>query len=307
MNEITPKVHIGIPVHNGESYIQEALDSVLAQTFRDFEVIISDNASTDRTEEICRRYTQKDARISYYRNEKNIGAAPNFNRVLDLATAPYFQWFAHDDILAPQFLKKCVEILNNHPEIVLCHSKVKEIDASGQFIQKYPFLFNGTDDKAFKRIKYQIKGHQCYEVFGLMRREVLLQTAKMGNYAGGDAVLLVRLNLIGKFYEIPEYLFFSRRHSTQSGTMKKDFQQWAHWFDPKNKRKINFPYWRIFSEYYKSVKQSHLRGKDRVFTYFYVWKWCGQRWRLLSKDIIKAVLQLLSVLYLKILKSRRQF
>src|SRR5690242_6344650 len=104
MGTTSPKVSIGLPVYNGERFLAEAIDSVLAQTFTDFELIISDNASTDRTPEICKAYAEKDSRIRYYRNEENQGASWNFNRVFELSRGMCFQWLAHDDYIAPGFL-----------------------------------------------------------------------------------------------------------------------------------------------------------------------------------------------------------
>ena len=105
------KLTIGLPVYNGDNFLEECLESILAQTFRDFKLIISDNASTDRTESICRRFAENDPRVKYYRNEKNIGAAPNFNRVFELSNTEYFKWIAHDDVHKPDFVEQCVHIL----------------------------------------------------------------------------------------------------------------------------------------------------------------------------------------------------
>jgi glycosyltransferase involved in cell wall biosynthesis len=124
------KVSIGLPVFNGENYLEAAVDSILAQTFKDFELIISDNASTDRTQEICQRYCGRDSRVRYFRSEQNHGAAWNFNRVFELASGEYFKWAAHDDMIAPDFLQKCVAVLDEDPTVVLCHSQV-------QFINEY--------------------------------------------------------------------------------------------------------------------------------------------------------------------------
>ncbi len=92
-----PTVNIGMPVYNAENYLQGALDSLLAQDYGDFDLLISDNASTDRTQEICLDYTARDRRVRYQRNGRNIGAADNFNRVLEPACGKYFMWAAHDD------------------------------------------------------------------------------------------------------------------------------------------------------------------------------------------------------------------
>nr|MDJ0569288.1 glycosyltransferase family 2 protein [Pleurocapsa sp. MO_192.B19] len=128
MNQNQPLVSIGMPVYNGERYLENALNSILAQTFRDFELIISDNGSTDKTEEICRQYANVDRRIRYFRNEQNLGAGWNFDRVAQLATGKYFKWACHDDLCALEFLQRCIEILEQAPNIVLAYPKTLIID-----------------------------------------------------------------------------------------------------------------------------------------------------------------------------------
>src|SRR3954470_1068595 len=98
MSERRPRVSIGLPVYNGQRFLAPAVSSLLAQTFADFELVICDNASTDDTEAICRRFAERDPRVRYHRNEQNVGAAPNFNRALALSTGQYFKWAAHDDL-----------------------------------------------------------------------------------------------------------------------------------------------------------------------------------------------------------------
>lgn len=111
--DVAPRVSIGLPVYNGQQYLRQALDSLLAQTFHTFEVIISDNASNDATPEICRDYAACDPRIRYVRHDVNRGAAWNFNYVFGLARGVYFKWHAHDDMLEPTFLEQCVTILDH--------------------------------------------------------------------------------------------------------------------------------------------------------------------------------------------------
>src|SRR5689334_10548773 len=103
-----PKVSVGLPVYNGQRYVRHALESLRRQEFEDFEVVISDNASTDQTGEICAEYVARDARFRYFRNETNIGASPNYNRTFELARGEYFKWCAHDDVCLPGFLSKCM-------------------------------------------------------------------------------------------------------------------------------------------------------------------------------------------------------
>ena len=112
MDERVAAVSVGLPVYNGARYLPAAIDSLLSQTFEDFELIISDNGSTDETERICRGYAARDPRVRYVRSDVNRGLLWNFRNVLELARAPRFKWMAHDDICAPEFLRRCMEELD---------------------------------------------------------------------------------------------------------------------------------------------------------------------------------------------------
>ena len=114
-----PQVSIGMPVYNGEKYIRQAMDSLLAQDYKNFELIISDNASTDRTQDICLDYEAQDRRVRYYRNEINMGATWNFNRVFDLSRGNYYMWASHDDYWDPRYLQSCLEAFETSDAIVL--------------------------------------------------------------------------------------------------------------------------------------------------------------------------------------------
>src|SRR5215831_2826377 len=124
----TPLLSVGLFVYNGERFLEEALRSILDQTFTDFELIISDNASTDRTGEIAEAYSKRDDRIRYHRSEKNMGAGWNARRVYELATRKYFKWAAVDDLVEPDFLRRCVEVLERDSGSVLAHTRTKEVD-----------------------------------------------------------------------------------------------------------------------------------------------------------------------------------
>ncbi len=132
MRNSLPYVSIGLPVYDGERFLAETLDSLLAQTFEDLELIISDNASTDRTQEICKDYLAKDRRIRYYRNDQNLGAARNYNRVFELSTGKYFKWAAHDDLCASALTERCVEVLDSEPSAVMCYARTIIIDEHGK-------------------------------------------------------------------------------------------------------------------------------------------------------------------------------
>ena len=112
------------------------------KTFQDFEIIVSDNASTDHTAEICRSFAERDPRIRYHRNEKNLGAIPNYNRAFELSRSPLFKWAADDDLYHPHYLDTCVGILDECPDVILAHSKTAFVDDRGEFFAVDPATEN---------------------------------------------------------------------------------------------------------------------------------------------------------------------
>jgi len=258
-----PKVSIGLPVYNGERFIAEALDSVLAQTFEDYELIILDNASTDQTPEICRTYLAKDRRIRYYRNDQNIGAARNFNLAFELSIGEYFKWLADDDICAPRYLERCVEILDKDPSVVLSYPKVRLINENGNLIYVAPSCLARTESS-----EPQVRFHNvlmdafwCFEVFGLIRADVLRKTSRIGTYYGSDKVLLAELSLLGRFKEIDEELFLRRCHSRQSTNLT--VKEKAAWIDPLSKRVIPFQV-EAFMGYLAAVQKANLSSTQQL-------------------------------------------
>src|SRR5262252_1770513 len=165
----TPLVSVGLFVYNGERFIEEALISILNQTFTDFELIISDNASTDRTGKIAEAYAKRDNRIRYYRSEKNMGAGWNAQRVYELATGKYFKWAAVDDLLEPDLLRRCVEILERDPGCMVAHARTKEVDENGTLIKNYvtPTKTNYDDPVARFREMLLSGGDRCYQIYGV--------------------------------------------------------------------------------------------------------------------------------------------
>ena len=255
-----PKVSIGMPVYNGERFLGEALDSMLSQTYSDFELIISDNASTDNTDEICISYAKKDKRIRYYRNEKNLGAAWNYNRVFILSKGEYFKWATHDDICNSNFLCRCVKILDEKPSAILSFSKTVIIDENGNRVKIYDDKLNLNSPDPVRRFKGFIfrSAGECNAVFGLIRSSLLEKTPLIGNYNGSDIILLANLALLGKFYEISEELFYRRDHPGTSGRANPTASKEAAWFDPMKKSKIVFPTWRRLLEYIRIIVRSEL-------------------------------------------------
>ena len=186
-----PRVSIGLPVYNGADYLEAALDSIQAQTFGNFEVIICDNGSTDATESICRRYAEGDERVRYHRNERNLGAAKNYNCTLKLARAPYFRWACHDDRLAPRCLEACVEVLDTHPRVVCAYSLTQMIDAEGEPIEEPGWIrdLHLVDQSPSERFAHYLRAYRWGgdggQLFGLMRTDVLRASVELWQHPDG--------------------------------------------------------------------------------------------------------------------------
>ena len=297
VNSKKPRVSIGMPVFNGEKYLTDALNSILAQTFEDFEVIISDNASTDSTQAISQTFVAKDPRIRYYRNQKNIGAMPNFNHAFELSSGEYFKWAAYDDILSPEFLQKSVMVLDQNPSVVLCYSWTKLINDQGEIYDDYPHngKYNAESLKSYKRFNDIINfSHWCIQDLGLIRASALKKTPLYESYTASDRVLLARLCLDNQFYEIPEYLFYYRRHALQSYNMVNrgpSLLLYAAWNDPAYTNRIMLPVWMLYGGFFKTVNESSLTMYERLRCYLslLVWPTQNRQAQRMLKDVILAV------------------
>lgn len=301
MKKEYPKVSIGLPVYNGENFISEAIESVLAQTMTDFEIIITDNASTDNTQRICEEYAARDSRIKYFRNEQNLGAAPNFNYAFELSKGEYFKWLAHDDIIAPTFLQKCSEVLDTDPSVVLVFPRTNVINSAGSVIKEYDFEVKTNSDVPHVRFAdLVLVGHLCYEIFGLIRWSALQKTHLMGAYGHGDGVLLARLSLEGRFYQVPEALLLVRDHNEQSMAVydegndygRPDYHAYSVWFDSSKANKIILPNWTIFSEFNKAILQSSVSLGEKLRSFYQMLRWTKRHWHFMFKDLVVAARQI---------------
>jgi glycosyltransferase involved in cell wall biosynthesis len=289
-----------------------AIESILAQTFTDFELIIGDNASSDATASICRQFAQRDPRIQFHTSTRNVGPAENFNRCFELARGEYFRWHAHDDLVAPQYLQRCVAVLDAHPDVVNCHSRTRVIDEDGEIVGDYDFRTSTSHARPHVRfgrlINVSHRRHVGYEIFGLMRRDVMRSVPRQGAYSHADRVFLVRMSLRGRFHEVDEYLFLARRHASQSmqqqpgGTLRHRLARWIgagplpppEWWDASKKDKITFPDWRLLREYQASVRDAPLPAAERLCCEMYVGLWVLKYWPKLARDVVFAGERLLT-------------
>lgn len=230
-NNIRSKVALGMPVYNGEKFLRRRLDSLLIQTFTDFELIISDNASTDSTPIICEEYAKKDKRVRYIRQKKNMGVTWNFNFVLREAKSDYFAWVASDDIIAQDFIEKNLRVLESNSNCVASISKITPYDspiddfksnpidaAFKNFIKKLRCYFktvdvlqiNGTYEN---RARIYLKNSTCKVIYSLFRTDKLQQSIVDEPFVGNDWAIFLSSLKHGDLYVIDEVLM----HEFESG------------------------------------------------------------------------------------------
>lgn len=209
-----PRVSIGLPVFDGERYLDATIRSILGQSFRDLELIVCDNASTDATAAICQAHAARDTRLVYHRQPRNLGAGPNYDDAFHRARGRFFKWAAHDDLLAPDYLDRAVAALEAVPEAVLCTTGITEIGPQGEVLRRYANRFPGIDspDPA-RRLGAVIHAtHQCEDFFGLFRREALIGSGLHGTTPGSDRVLLAEMALRGPWVQVEAPVFLHREH-----------------------------------------------------------------------------------------------
>lgn len=262
----SPTVSIGLPVNNGEQFIDEAIKSVLRQSYTDFELVISDNASTDGTQEICSEYADRDDRIRYVRSVRNRGAAWNFNRVFELSRAPYFKWLNHDDYWDSVMLERSVGVLETAPsDVVLCYPKTVFIDEYGSVTEYYEDNLDLRCAYPAQRLGSLIRNlRRCNALFGLMRARDLERTRLLGAYIDADRTLLAELSMIGQFWELDERLFMRRMHpqgSTFANTTRQESMGW--WNPAKKRQQVHLPNWRLLMEHVRGIQHVPLRSADR--------------------------------------------
>ena len=265
-----PSVSVGLPVYNGEKYLRDALDSILTQDFDDFELIISDNASTDNTSIICQSYVSRDKRIRYFRNATNIGAAPNHNRVFELATGTYFKWAAHDDVCKPHMLRRCVDILEHAPpSVALVYPRFELIDNNGDVIElEFGFLsIDARHERPHKRLSLVLsRVGMGTPMYGLMRAEVLRKTRLIDSFCRSDYVLLAELSMLGELWEVPETLLSRRLHAGHSAVVNPTRRALTAWLDPSAGTKWDpLPLReRLVCEYFRSACRLPMKRLDRM-------------------------------------------
>ena len=260
----SPRVSIGLPVYNGERYVANAIEAIQAQDFGDWELIISDNASTDATAEICQRYAETDPRIRYVRGVVNRGASWNYNITFWLARGEMFRWNAHDDLCDPTMLRKCVEALDANPDAILAYAWTRFIGDEGEPLREVDDRLKVTAAQPHLRLKSLMRNlRDSNAVFGVIRRSELAKTRLILPFHPSDVPLLYELSLLGPFAEVPEHLFYRRMHvgaSLKANISRRDRMKW---YDPSAGRGL-FLGARLLRTHIDGIRRAEIpRGQKR--------------------------------------------
>lgn len=263
-----PLVTIGMPVYNSERYLPHALDSLLGQTYGDFVMVISDNASTDCTAEICQDYARRDARVQYFRNPVNVGMTGNFNRVFELTRTKYIKWSTADDFSAPEMLADALPIMEADPSIAVCYPQTVIVDAEGTVQDYYRDQLHLMQEDPAERFWQLVENIGLVNHhLGLLRCDTVRRTRLFAKHVSADIGFLAELSLYGKFYEVRKPQFFRRFHEDSSSWKRggaKQEEQDARRFHAANVRRVPFNTWRFHASFSKSVLRSPLRTSQKA-------------------------------------------
>lgn len=260
-----PRLTIGLPVFNGEQYLAESLDALLGQTYEDYVLVISDNASTDHTAEICRSYLKQDSRIRYLRQPHNIGAAPNHNLLARECRTELFKWASADDLYARDLLKHCVATLDEYPGAVLAHSWTAAIDGADRLTQALPYPLTTDSASAPERFRSLLFGAagdglggdadddygviRADDFYGVMRTDVLRRVRPHDSYYYADRTFMAEIVLQGPFQQTPEWLYFRRDHPDRAQHSHPTVRSRCANLDPRRASRLRHPATRLLGEY----------------------------------------------------------
>ena len=260
-----PLVSIAIPAYNCERYIAQSIESLLNQSFGDFELVISDNASTDGTEAVCRRYAAQDARVRYVRRSENIGGPGNFRYVFSLCVGKYHKWSTADDHWHPDFVREAVAVLDARPDVVLCYPKTQLIDADGNKIEDYDDNLELDADSARQRHRDLFNRiGLCNAHLGLLRRDAMQKTGLIASHLGSDVDFLAEMVLLGKFHVLPDVRFYRRFHAASSSWARGDAKHQSAYYAPKAKRMSSVGTWKRFGFQLGLIARSPASAADKL-------------------------------------------
>lgn len=240
------KVTVGMPAYNGEKFIADAIQCVLDQSYKDLVLLISDNASTDATEDICRDLAGRDERIVYVRHEKNLGATANYNFLAQQASSEYFKWHSCNDLLSRDMIERCVAALDAHDDVALVYAKTRLFVESLADARAYGEDPLADQDNALHRFIHVIDDMALNNIMnGVLRLDALRRTSMLREFFYADRTMMAELALQGKLVEDRECQFYRRMDEESATQMKSEDEVLKH-FDPSWKRPLPFTNWRVY-------------------------------------------------------------
>jgi glycosyltransferase involved in cell wall biosynthesis len=282
MNRV-PRLTVGLPVFNGQRYISQAIEALLGQSFEDFELIISDNASTDGTADICQRYGRQDSRIRYFRQPRNVGLAPNHNFVAYHSRGELFKWAASDDLYARHLIERCVAALDEDPRVVLAHAWTARIDGSGALTASMKYTLATSSRRAPERFRSLLFDSGGDDDYGVMRLDVLRKTAMKESYHHADHTIVAELSLHGAFHQVPDWLYFRRDHEDRAERSCPTVRSRCANMDPRRASRWRHPAARLYGEYVwayvRAIRRAPLSAADKRECYHYLGQWLASRAR----------------------------
>jgi glycosyltransferase involved in cell wall biosynthesis len=264
-----PRLTLGLPVYNGERYLAESLDALLGQTFTDFELIISDNGSTDRTGAIARKYQTSDSRVRYVHHHQNRGSSFNHNFVIEQGRGEFFKWVSDDDLYAPDLMERCIDALDSRPEIVLAHAWTAFIDDAGTITDPIDYALTTDVPNPVTRFRSVLYTDGGDDIYGVIRMPVLRRIAPFGSYHWADRTFVGELALNGPFHNVPEFLYFRRDHPGRTSAVGRDnIRRRCARLDPERANRWRHPVVRLVGEYLLgyvgAIRRAPITAEDRL-------------------------------------------
>ena len=279
-------VSIGLPVYNGANFLRQAAESLLAQTHREIELVISDNASTDATESICKQLAATDPRVRYTRLSDNIGAIANHNRTFELARGEYFMWSSHDDIWLPTYVEKCVALLEANHDAVVAYARMGVIDEHGTVLKLADVAHKADSaSPAIRFTEFTELWSMLEAVYGLMRVDVARTTPLMRPHPGSDRLLLAELALHGRLLQVPEHLYMRREHGGRSVRVQPDIRARYAWVSGAAAGTRPKPHWDYCRWYSSAIWRVPNPPRVRIACTVQMLRWVKNNWRELMLDL----------------------
>jgi glycosyltransferase involved in cell wall biosynthesis len=281
-------------VYNGGLFLAHSIESLLAQTHHNIELVISDNASSDGTQAVCEQIARRDSRVCYFRLPNNIGGIKNHTKVRELARGEYFMWASSDDLWQPTYIARCVEVLQADPAVVLAYAINAKIDEDGRSLGTVtPGLTVDTDD-VVQRFRDLTQIDSPIEPFyGVVRRSAMQAAAPLPQHPGWDRFVLAEIGLMGRFRQIKEPLYTRRIHSNQSVSNFPSLRERYRWGNPTARhRRCVWPYIEFASRFAAVAWRSAPDWRTKLGCLMHVLKWCNWQRRNIWGDVVGTVWQL---------------